>query len=140
MERGLTITALDPDEDYLGIEIVASNERFAGSAYIYAGVDELSELAAKLDGFPHSSDDRRAHEFGNRDPAFAGGFVSIAWHCLDRAGHLGVDLVLEDDASRYPPAHAAFSFQTEPAAVDHFIEDLRKIESNRFGSASLTLS
>jgi hypothetical protein len=70
MERGLTITMLDPDEDYLGIEVVASNERFAGSAYIYAGVEELSQIAEKMAGFPRSCDDRRTHEFGNRDPAF----------------------------------------------------------------------
>ena len=140
MERGLTITALDPDEDYLGIEVVASNERFAGSAYIYAGVEELSDLAAKMEGYPRSIDDRRTHEFGNRDPAYAGGFVSITLHCLDRAGHLGVDLVLEDDAGRYPRAHAAFGFQTEPAALDNFIESLRKVERDRFGSASLAVT
>lgn len=140
MEPGLTVTALDPDEDYLGIEVVASNERFAGSAYVYAGVEELSALASKLDGFPRSGDDRRTYEFGNRDPAFAGGFVSITLHCLDRSGHLGVDLVFEDDAGRYPRAHAAFGFQTEPAAVDKFIESLRKIERDRFGSASLAVT
>ena len=38
MERGLTITAIDPDEDYLGIEVAASNDRFAGSAWSYAGL------------------------------------------------------------------------------------------------------
>lgn len=140
MERGLTITALDPDENYLGIEVVASNERFAGSAWIYAGVQELSELATKLDGFPRSYDDRRTHEFGNRDPAFAGGFVSITVRCLDRAGHLAVDLVLEDDAGRYARAYAAFGFQTEPAALDHFIESLRKVARDRFGSASLAVA
>jgi hypothetical protein len=137
MQRGLTITALDPDEDYLGIEVAASNERFAGSAWIYAGVDELSKVAAKLDGFPRSYEDRRAHEFGNRDPAFAGGFFSITVRCIDRAGHLAVDIVLEDDASRYPRAQAAFGFQTEPAALDSFIGNLRKVERDRFGSASL---
>ena len=137
MERGLRITALDPDEDYLGIEVVASNERFAGSAWIHAGVEELSDLAARMDGFPRSCDDRGTHELGNRDPAFAGGFVSITVRCLDRAGHLAVHLVLEDDAGRYPRAHAAFGFQTEPAALDHFIESLRKVERDRSGSASL---
>ena len=140
MERGLTITALDPDEDYLGIEVAASNERFAGPAWIYAGVKELSELAAKLDGFPRSYEDRRAHEFGNRDPAFAGGFCSITVRCFDCAGHLAVDLVLEDDAGRYHRAHASFGFQTEPAALDHFIESLRKVERDRFGSASLAIA
>jgi hypothetical protein len=138
MEPGLTITAFDPDEDYLGIQVAASNGRFAGAAWIYAGVDELSQIAATLEGFPRSYDDRRTHEFGNRDPGVAGGFVSITVRCLDRAGHLAVDLVVEDDAGRYPRAHAAFGFQTEPAAVDRFIEQLRKIERDRFGSAALT--
>jgi hypothetical protein len=77
------------------------------------------------------------HKFGNRDPAFAGGFFSVTVRCVDRAGHLAVDLVLEDDAGRYPRAHAAFGFQTEPAALDHFIESLRIIERDRCGSASL---
>jgi hypothetical protein len=52
MQRGLTITALDPDMDYLGIEVAASNDRFAGSAWIYAGVNELTELAAKAGRLP----------------------------------------------------------------------------------------
>ena len=137
MECGLTITVLDPDDDYYGIDIVASNDRFAGSAYIYAGVEELSELAANMTGFPRSCDDCRTHEFGRRDPAFAGGFCSVTLRCLDHRGHLRVDLVLEDDAGRYPRAHAAFGFQTEPAALDNFIESLRRIERDRFGSAIL---
>ena len=69
MDPGLTITAVDHDEDYLGIEVAASTDRFAGSAWIYAGVKELSELAATITGFPRSYDDRRTHEFGNREPA-----------------------------------------------------------------------
>ena len=96
MQRGLTIAALDPDVDYLGIEVAASNERFAGSAWIYAGVYELSELAAKLEGFPRSYEDRRTHEFGTRDPAVAGGFLSISLRCLDRAGHLAVRYSLKN--------------------------------------------
>lgn len=140
MQRGVTITALDPDEDYLGIDVAASNDRFVGSAWIYAGVKELSELAAKMDAFPCSYEDRRAHELGNRDPNFAGGFFSITVRCLDSAGHLAVDLVLEDDASRYSRAHASFGFQTEPAALDCFIESLRIIERDRSGSASLAVA
>jgi hypothetical protein len=41
---------------------------------------------------------------------------------------------------RYPRAHAAFGFQTEPAGLDRFIENLRKIQRDRFGSASLALA
>jgi hypothetical protein len=42
MAMGLTITIVDPDDDYLGIDMHAANVRFAGSARIYAGLDELS--------------------------------------------------------------------------------------------------
>src|SRR5579859_555626 len=98
MLTGLTIRAVDPDEDYLGIEICASNERFAGSTRIYAGVDQLSEFASKMEAFPRSHEDHRTYEFGTLDSAFAGGFCSISLRCLDKAGHVGVALVLEDDA------------------------------------------
>ena len=138
MTVGVTITAVDPDEDYLGIEIHTSNDRFAGSTRIYAGLDQLSEFAGKMEGFPRAYEDHRAYEFGTREPSFAGGFCSITVRCLDRAGHVGVDVVVEDDDVRYAPAQAQFSFQTEPGAVDRFIERLRIIERERCGSASLT--
>lgn len=137
MPTGLTITAVDPDDDYLGIEIAASNQRFAGAAWIYAGVKELSEVAAKMEGLPRSYEDRRVYEFGTRDPGFSGGFVRITIGPVDRAGHLVVDVVLEDDDSRYARGHAEFSFQTEAAALDQFVESLRTVERNRSGSASL---
>lgn len=134
---GLTITAVDADDDYLGIEIHASNTRFAGSTRIYAGVAELSELAGKIEGFPRAYEDCRVHEFGTTDPSFAGGFCSITLRCLDRAGHVGVDVMMEDDEGAYAPAQAQFSFQTEAAAVDRFIENLRIIEKARSGEALL---
>jgi hypothetical protein len=57
MLPGLTIKVVDPDDDYLGIEICASSDRFAGSAQIYAGLQELSELAARIAGFPSNPND-----------------------------------------------------------------------------------
>ena len=134
---GLIITAVDTDADYLGIEIHASNDRFAGSAWIYAGLEELSECAGKIEGFPRAYEDHRAHEFGTRDSSFAGGFCGITLRCLDRAGHVGVDVLIQDDDSRYAPAQAQFSFRTEAAAVDQFTERLRIIERDRRGTASL---
>ena len=134
---GLTITAVDADVDYLGIEIHASNDRFAGSTWVYARVTELSELADEIKGFPRAYEDHRAHEFGTRNPSAAGGFCSITLRCLDRSGHVGVDIVVEDDDGRYTSAQAQFSFQTEAAAVDQFTEGLRIVGRDRRGSVSL---
>ena len=75
VKEGLTIEAVDNDGDYLGIEIRASNGRFAGYAWIYAGTDELSEFAAHIAGFPASFEDRRSYEFGSSDQNTAGGIA-----------------------------------------------------------------
>ena len=77
MQRGLTITIVDPDPDYLGIEIGASNERFAGSTRIYAGLAALSEFANHIAGFPSNPKDERSYEFGSPDPGFAGGHCTL---------------------------------------------------------------
>jgi len=138
-ECGFTVTAVDPDADYLGIEIRDYNERFAGSTRIYAGLDNLSRFAGTIEGFPTGHLDSRAYEFGTRDPSFAGGYCSVTLSCLDRAGHVGVEVVLEDDDGRYAPAPAKFSFRTEPAAIDRFVERLRRVEQERSGSAVLVL-
>ena len=137
MTEGLTIAAVDPDDDYLGVEIHASNGRFAGSARIYAGLDELSELASRIAGFPKNDQDQRSHEFGSRDPSIAGGYCSITLRCLDRAGHVCVDVALEDDEGRYSPGLAQFSLKTEAAALDQFVERLRAVQRERSGFATL---
>jgi hypothetical protein len=77
------------------------------------------------------------HEFGTRDPSFAGGFCGISLRCLDRGGHVAVYIDIQDDGSRCAPAQAQFSFATEPAAIDRFVQRLREIERDRSGSASL---
>jgi hypothetical protein len=45
--------------------------------------------------------------------------------------------VVEDDSGHYAPAQAQFSFQTEAAAVDRFVERLRVVEREQYGSAPL---
>jgi hypothetical protein len=136
-ESGLTVEVVDPDEDYLGIELRASNARFSGSTWIYAALDEFSRFAAEIEGFPRHYADQRAYEFGSRDPSVAGGYCGIAFRCLDRAGHVGVDVVLADDEGRHEPASARLSFQTEAAAIDCFLADLLTMERERRGSAAL---
>ncbi len=127
MTPSLTITIADPDVDYLGIEIRACNERFAGSTWVYASLDELTELAARIEGFPKSPQDERQFEFGSRDSGVAGGFCSFHFHCLDSAGHAAVEIEIEDNPCRYSGASAKFGFGVEAGDVDRFIENLRHL-------------
>jgi hypothetical protein len=134
---GLTISVVDPDDDYLGIEIRACSDRFAGSARIYAGLDELSAFADRLTGFPEGNDDRRTYEFGSREPSMAGGYCGLLLRCVDQAGHVAVAVTIDDDGDRYAPASAQMSFPTEAAAIDTFIASLREIQFKKSGVALL---
>jgi hypothetical protein len=137
MASGLKIRIVETDADCLGIEIQASSDRFAGSAWVYAGLKELSELAAELAGFPASADDERTHEFGSREPSRAGGYVSLRFRCLDAAGHASIDISIEDDDQRFDAESARLSVPVQAAAIDRFTQALRTIESARSGEAQI---
>jgi hypothetical protein len=137
MEPGFSITIVDPDDDYLGIEMHACNGRFAGSARIYAGFADLTDFATQIVGFPKKPQDQRTYEFGSREASFAGGYCNLRFHCLDWAGHATVEVVLEDDDEPYAPASAKLSFRVEAAGIDRFIASLRGLEHRRCGAAVL---
>ena len=138
MNAGLTIKVVDPDNDYLGIEICAANDRFSGTTRVYAGLDELSSFATQIAGFPAALRDNRKYEFGQRGRSFAGGYCGLSLHCVDRLGHAVIEVEIEDDGGSYPPANAKFSFRFEPAALDRFIKRLLEVEQVSFGEATLS--
>ena len=137
MDTGLSIVVVDPDEDYLGIDIRVASGRFSGSARIYAGLDQLGEFARAIAGFPVGPDDRRVYEFGIRDPGCAGGFVALTFFCRDRAGHPMVTASIEDDPQWHSKASAELSFDFEAASLDRFLRSLLELEGKAAGSAQL---
>jgi len=137
MEPGLSIAVVDPDEDYLGIEICAASCRFAGATRIYAGLDELNTFASRIEGFPATPQDEREYEFGSIDPGVAGGFASLRFHCVDGSGHAALEVALEDDDQWHTSASAKFTFQIQAAELDRFTRSLREIEHERSGEAKL---
>jgi hypothetical protein len=137
MGTGLQITIVDVDDDYLGVEIAAGSGRFSGSAHIYAGVNQLSEFAQTVAGFPSSAADRRSFEFGTRDPKYAGGFVALTFHCRDGSGHPVTSIAIQDDDGFPTKASAEFTFPVEAAALDRFVQSLVELEATKRGSASL---
>lgn len=133
----LKINVTDPDPDYLGIEISASSARFSGATRIYAGLDQLTEFAEAIAGFPTNPEDERRYEFGTREKGFAGGYCALRFFCRDRAGHAAVDVQIEDDDSFYSEASARFTILALPAAIDEFIKDLKLVEQAQSGEAKL---
>src|SRR5437762_1426024 len=138
MNGTLAISVLDRDDDYLGIDIHAANERFAGTARLYAGLNEMTEFADGLTRFPNSPHDERKFEFGTRDAGTAGGFCSLRFHCIDGTGHARVEVVIEDDEELHESASASFGFPVFPAAIDRFTIRLRQIDRNVSNKAELS--
>ena len=136
MVSGMIVKLAELDEDYFGVEIYASIDRFSGSARIYAGLEELSEFAARIAGFPSTPEDERVYEFGSRAPSIAGGYAGLRFYCFDGAGHAVVEIGIED-YGRYGRVKANLSFQVEAAAIDQFANALREIENARSGEALL---
>ena len=135
MTPEIKITVRNPGSIYLGIEIFAASDSFAGTAQIFIGLEALSAFADEIAGFPASYQDRRAYEFGSRDSK-RGGFCRFAFRCLDQRGHIAVDVSLEDDTG-LGRGMARLSFETEPAAIDRFVESLREVKKEPYGSAIL---
>lgn len=137
MRRGLTISVVDPDDDYLGLEISAASGRFAGATRIFAALDELGEFAVAIRGFPLDAGDSRRFEFGSRDPKHAGGFVELTFRCVDGTGHAEVHVAITDDDQFHSEASSQFSFPIHAAALDRFVQALCGVESAKAGEATL---
>lgn len=137
VETGLTITVVDPDEDYLGIEVSVSGARYAGSTRIFAGLDDLGRLADALSGFPVSTHDERDFELGVRSTVYAGGYVRLFVHTVGNLGHSVVDVETIDDDQKYSAGSACFIIPVEAAGIDRFVQGLRAAQSARSGVARL---
>jgi hypothetical protein len=111
----LKIVVTDPDPDYLGIEVFASGDRFSGATKIYAGLDELTEFAKTIRGFPASREDERTYVFGTKAKGAAGGYCKFRFYCRDGTGRSVVDIEIEDDDGHYSEAAARFTFTVLPA-------------------------
>ncbi len=137
MTGELIIKVVDPDYDYLGIEIRASNGQFAGSARIYAGLDQLTAFADHISGSPTHPRDERMYQFGDPNRSVAGGYVALRFHCLDLLGHAAVQIEFQDKDGSCGPERANLSFRIEAAGIDQFAEMLRELEKGHSGEAVL---
>jgi hypothetical protein len=137
MERGLRVRYLYHDNDILELEVSACNGQFAGSTALYVGRGELSRSADALQHFPNSRSDERDMTWGAFGSESAGGALRLLFRCIDSAMHVQVSVQIEDPEGIQS---AFFIADTEPAAIDHFIPQLRQVEEELKGSAVLTLS
>jgi len=138
MNAGLKVTYLYHDLDLIEVRITAENTAFRGSADVYVGTDGLLEATAVLEGFPKDRRDTRQVAFGVAGPNSAGGSVRLNFYCKDGAAHTAFRAEIEEEYRGQERAQCATIFVGfEPAALDRFLVELRKVEMQHLGTAVL---
>ena len=141
MDAGVRLEVLWNDADLFEVRMAAWNGLFGGSANIYVGIGGLAESADKLTGFPRTPSDKRTLDFGAFGPQLAGGAATLNFYCKNSAGHTSVEVRIESDHREKIPAQSVLLIaEVEPAAVDSFVSDLRRLEAYQRGTAFLRTS
>jgi hypothetical protein len=125
--RGLALQVVWFDEHMLEFKLSAGNESFSGETHFYAALDEARSLADRIGGFPESPADLREYQLGGSGlPGYGGARIRLA--CKDRSGHL---VVRVDVSTEHGPDlgtdSASVHFDAMPAAVDAFVDELRRM-------------
>src|SRR5438552_6861126 len=124
MEIGFEFKVIYSDVHLIQVRIFVWNGAFGGTADVYLGFDQLEEVAKKLQGFPNQLSDAREVMLGD----FAGGGVSMKFYCVDRSGHAYVECKIQSDRDSEGRVQSATLFiPVEAAAVDSFVEELRRV-------------
>ena len=138
MSPNLKLVISDPDPDYNGIDIVGTNDEFAGSAFVYFGLGELQKFSEGLSGFPSKFRDKREFEFGVEDMGAAGGYCRLVFVCDSGTGGCRIEMDLRGDR-RYTDYQQTVCLEITTIAyeIDRFCAELVKLERNKDGVASL---
>jgi hypothetical protein len=138
MNKGFQLDVKWHDNDLLEVRITAWNGAFGGAADVYLPIGGLRETAEKLSGFPRNPTDKREVLFGRFGPVQAGGAVGMRFYGADGAGHTYVESKIESDNQIAGVNESVvLSILIEPAALDSFVEDLRRLDAEKTGAACL---
>ncbi len=120
------------------VRVTAENGRYKASADVYVYTNGLLDAVKALESFPKDSQDTREILLGAEGPKFAGGSVRLGFYCKDLAGHTAFRATIEDDYDHKDRAQSATVFvDFEPASLDQFLIELRRVEIEHQGSAVL---
>lgn len=141
MKIGFQFDVLWNDNDLFEIRISAWNREFGGIADVYVPIGGLREAAENLAGFPRNAEDSRELQFGEFGSGWGGGAFNIRLYCRDAAGHAVAESRIESKYDGKGKAQSVLLMApVEAAAVDLFVEDLRRLEAEKGGSAFLAIS
>jgi hypothetical protein len=141
VNTGIKIIVVSGDIDVLDCLLACSNGRFSGESRMYLSHDDPSNMADALAGFPRHPSDYRDFSLGADDPKYAGGGVRMHFFCMDMAGRAAVDVKLRHDGNLQGEVESvALRIPLEAAAIDSFVEQLRKLDLTSAFNAHLSMA
>lgn len=140
MTERVQVAFLWNDNDLLEVRISAWNGRFGGTTDVYLAIDGLAKAAEKIDSFPRNPHDKREIQFGPGK-----GLVTVRFFCEGEGGRSFIELWMESQHETYQcatnvsPENVRIHAPVEASAIDTFVSELRQVQANLSGVASLNL-
>jgi len=136
----LDLKVIWKDDEMFELEIKASNGRYTGTTNVYDTKESLSSFAELLKGYPKDNS-VLFYEAGQKDNKDSYAYFSMKYYCIDNAGHVGVQINLEENVStEHRPEEKDKVFLeilVEPASIDRFQKDLFDLANKEEGQAIL---
>jgi hypothetical protein len=133
----LELNVIWKDDDMFELRVTASNGRYFGITEVYETSESLGDFTDLLYSFPKDNL-TICHEMGAKD-SYA--YFSMKYYCIDNAGHLGIELNLEENvATAYRNEEKdklKLEIIVEPSSIDNFQRELKHLATNQEGKATL---
>ncbi|MGK0236186.1 MAG: hypothetical protein ACI9EK_002734 [Psychroserpens sp.] len=133
----LELNVIWKDDDMFELRVTASNGRYFGITEVYETSESLGDFTDLLYSFPKDNL-TICHEMGAKD-SYA--YFSMKYYCIDNAGHLGIELNLEENvATAYRNEEKdklKLEIIVEPSSIDNFQRELKHLANNQEGKATL---
>ncbi|MCH5716895.1 hypothetical protein [Niabella hibiscisoli] len=125
------------DDNMFELKVTASNGRYFGITEVYDTTESLFNFSQMLINFPHENN-KAFHEAGYRE-SYA--YFSVSFYCIDNAGHIGVQVSLEDSvATEFRPEEKhklKLEIVVEPQAIVEFQKQLSRLAIKQEGIVTL---
>jgi len=133
----LELKVIWKDDDMLELKVTASNEDYFGTTDVYDTSNSLTNFAKSLIGYP-KDDKILLHEAGQIN-SYA--YFAMKFYCIDNAGHIGVQVSLEDNVGsefrQEEKNKLTLEILVEPNAIDNFQKQLIQLAVKQTGTAIL---
>ena len=144
MKQGITLKNIWHDDDMYEFQITSSDGVSTFVNEIYVGYGTFDETLTGLEKFKGQVYGGIFDiEFGSFGPEYASGAFIARLHFQDRGKiHVSIDVQseFEDFGKKNVASEAKLYFVTEPALLDNFILDLKKINPDQSNEATLEIA